>query len=180
MVFSLDPLDIDLDFERRKYRLGDTINATITLIPNSDVEIRTASLSLMAQVRRTEVSTGWAMDVEGRAGDAVQIRGDLSRVPTQAIPSQTVSTEDFFSKRFVVPNSLRKDVVSKHEVALKLDSKLYKLRRLSQEAKRLRRDANRGLSIEPWWLEVQVDVVRGRDAMARRQVEIVAALKATT
>ena len=179
MVFNFDPLDITLDFERRPYRLGDTINATVTLIPNSDVEIRTASLSLAGQVRRTEVTTGWAMDIEGRAGDAVHIRGELSRVPTQAIPNQTVSTEDFFSKRFVVPNSLRKDVVSKHEVALKLDPKLYKLRRLSQEAKSLQRDANSSLSIDPWWLEVQVDVVRGRDAIVRRQVEIVAPLKTT-
>ena len=34
MVFNLDPLDITLDFERRKYRLGETIAATVTLIPN--------------------------------------------------------------------------------------------------------------------------------------------------
>ncbi len=180
MVFNLDPLDIDLDFERKRYRLGDTITATVTLTPNSDVAIRTASLSLMGQVRRTEVTTGWAMDVEGRAGDAVQIRGDLSRVPTQAIPSQTVSTEDFFSTRFVVPNSLRKDVVSKHGVALRLDPKLSKLQRLAREAKRLQSDANSGLSIEPWWLEARVDVAMGRDAIMRRQVEVVGALKATT
>ena len=180
MVFNLEPLDITLDIERRKYRLGDTIHATVTLIPNSDVEIRTASLSLMGQVRRTEVTTGWAMDLEGTAGYVIRMRGQASKVPTQRIPSQTVSTEDFFSTRFVVPNSLRKDAVSKHKVALKLDPKLYKLRKLSQEAKRLRRNANRGLSIEPWWLEVQVDVVRGRDATVRRQVEIIAPLKTST
>ena len=39
MVFSLEPLEIKLDFERRKYRLGDTINAAVTLIPTRDVEI---------------------------------------------------------------------------------------------------------------------------------------------
>ena len=31
MVFNLDPLDIELDIERRPYRLGDTIKATVTL-----------------------------------------------------------------------------------------------------------------------------------------------------
>ena len=66
MVYKLDPLDVSLDFERRPYRRGDTINATVTLIPNSDVEIRTASLSLMGQVRRTKVGMGrpWASTVE--------------------------------------------------------------------------------------------------------------------
>ena len=180
MVFKLDPLDIELDFERRPYRLGDTIKATVTLIPNSDVEIRTASLSLMGQVRRTKVNTGWAMDLEGRAGDALQIRGQASRVPTQAIPSQTVTSEVFYSTQITLATSLRKDAESRHNVAFKLDPKLYKLQRLSQEAKRLRRNANRGLSIEPWWLEVQVDVVRGRDAIVRRQVEIIAPLKTST
>ena len=180
MVFSLDPLDISLDFERRPYRLGDTINATVTLIPKSDVEIRRASLSLMGQVRRTEVHTGWAMDLEGRPGDALQIRGQASRVPTQGIPSQTVSSEVFFSTQIMLATSLRKDAVNRHNVALRLDPKVQKLQRLSREAKRLRRDANRGLSIEPWWLEVGADVVRGRDATVRRQVEIIAPLKTTT
>ena len=180
MVFNLEPLEIMLDFERRQYRLGETINATVTLIPNSDVEIRGASLSLMGQIRRTEVQTGWAMDMEGRPGDALQIRGQASRVPTQGIPSQPVSSEVFYSAQIVPTQPLRKDAVSRHDVALRLDPKLQKLKRLSQEAKRLQRDSNRGLSIEPWWLEAQVDVVRGRDAKVQRQVEIIAPLKTTT
>ena len=180
MVFSLDPLDISLEFERRPYRLGDTINATVTLIPKSDVEIRRASLSLMGQVRRTEVHTGWAMDLEGRPGDTLQIRGQASRVPTQGIPSQSVSLEVFCSVQIVPTQPLRKDAVSRHNVALRLDPKLHKLQMLSREAERLRRDANRGLSIEPWWLEAEADVVRGRDATVRRQIEIIAPLKATS
>ena len=61
MVYKLDPLDVSLDFERRPYRRGNTIKAIVTLIPNSDVEIRTASLSLMGQVRRRCVAPrlGW-------------------------------------------------------------------------------------------------------------------------
>ncbi len=180
MVFNLEPLEIMLDFERRGYRLGDTINATVTLIPNSDVEIRGASLSLMGQIRRTEVQTGWAMDMEGRPGDALQIRGQASRVPTQGIPSQTVSSEVFYSAQIVPTQPLRKDAVSRHDVALRLAPNLRKLQNLSQEAKRLQRDSNRGLSIEPWWLEARADVVRGRDATVRRQIEIIAPLKTST
>ena len=174
MVFNLEPLDITLDFERKRYRLGDTIDATVTLITKSDVEIRSAYLYLMGQIRRTEVQTGWAMDMEGRPGDALQVRGQASRVPTKGIPSQTVSSEVFYSTRIVLTTTLRKDAVSRHDVALRLDPKLHKLRRLAQEAKRLQRDSSRGLSVEPWWLEARADVVRGRDATVRRQVELMA------
>ena len=84
MVFNLEPLDIKLDFERRKYRLGETINVTVTLIPNSDVEIRTASLSLMGQVRRTEVRMGIPMSMDGSA----KLQGGNSFTTTDYIPMQ--------------------------------------------------------------------------------------------
>jgi len=58
MVFNLEPLDISLDFERKPYRLGDTIKTTVTLTPLGGVRIREASLNLVAQVRRTEVKAG--------------------------------------------------------------------------------------------------------------------------
>jgi hypothetical protein len=61
MVYKLDPLDISLDFGRGPYRLGDTINATVTLTPYSNVKIREASLNLVAQVRRTGVKVGRTM-----------------------------------------------------------------------------------------------------------------------
>ena len=181
MVFNLDPLDISLDFERRKYRLGDTINATVTLIPNSDIEIRTASLSLVGQVRRTEVRMGRAMDMGGSAtlqgGNTFKT---TDYIPMQQHTDQKTSTEAFDSKPIMLTASLQKGVVSRHNVALRLDPRSRKLQELAQEAKGLQRDANNSLSIEPWWLEVQVDVVRGRDATLRRQVEIIAPLKATT
>ena len=181
MVFNLDPLDIDLDFERRKYRLGDTINATVTLTPRSNVEVRRTSLSLMGQVRRTTVSMGRTMDMGGSStlqGGAFHKTTDY--IPMQQSTEQQISTEVFYSAPIVLSRSLRKDDVSRHDIALKLSPRLGKLQTLAREAKRLQRDANRGLSIEPWWLEARVDVVMGRDAMARRQVEIVGALKTTT
>ena len=61
MVFNLEPLDISLDFERKTYRLGDTIKANVTLTPLGGVRIREATLNLVAQVRQTEVKPGWAM-----------------------------------------------------------------------------------------------------------------------
>ena len=65
MVFNFDPLDITLAFERRPYMLGDTINATVTLFPNGNVDIREATLNLVAEVSRMEVKMGRTMDMGG-------------------------------------------------------------------------------------------------------------------
>ena len=63
MVFNLDPLDIDLEFERKTYRLGDTIRAIVTMYPSGSVSIRGATINLVAEVKRTEVKAGWAYGV---------------------------------------------------------------------------------------------------------------------
>ena len=174
MVINLDPLDIDLDFERKSYRLGDTISATVTLISSRDVEIREATINLMGNVRRTKVEN--RVGVGRMPGMGAQ----SSYVPTAQHMEHEVSTEVFYSASIMLIMSLRKGEASRHDVALRLDPKSLKLQRLSREAKRLQKDSNRGLSIEPWWLEARVDVIMGRDAIARRQVEVVGALKATT
>lgn len=181
MVFNLDPLDIDLDFEQRKYRLGDTITATVTFMPKGNVEIRSASLNLMGQVRRTKASVGRTMGING--GAALQGGNSFTTtdyVPMQQHTEQQISTEVFGSAQIVLSGLLRKGEVNRHKVTLRLDQELRKLQSLSREAAMLQRDSNSGLAIEPWWLEVQVDVVRGRDAIVRRQVEVVGALKAAT
>ena len=172
MVFNLEPLEIVLDFERKKYRLGDTIDATVTLIPTRDVEIRTASLSLMGQVRRTEITPGRAMDF----GDAQRDTGAVIRVPTDPMASQSLSTEVFYRTRIVSAKSLRKGDDSTYSVALRLDPELWNQQSLSREARELQQDANRGLSIGPWWLEARADVVLGLDAIARREIQVIVSL----
>jgi hypothetical protein len=181
MVLNLDPLDISLDFERRKYRLGDTIEATVKLIPSKDTKIRGSSLSLMGQVRRTKVSSLIGVGRMPGGPSSLHRRNPLhgtsSYVPTAQHTEQQISTEIFYSAPIVVTRSLREGDASKHGVALRLDPKLSKLQRLAREAKRLQSDAHRGLSIEPWWLEARVDVIMGRDAIVRRRVEVIAPLK---
>ena len=61
MVYTLNPLVVRLDFERRMYRLDDTIKASVTLVSNGSVTVRWASLSLIAQTRHTEVRMGQSM-----------------------------------------------------------------------------------------------------------------------
>ena len=167
MVFNLDPLGIELDFQRRKYKLGDTIEATVTFIPSGNIEVRRATLSLIGQVRRTKVTPGRALDF----GDAQRYRGLAIEVP-DALSSQTVTTEVFYITRIVPGRSWRKYEESRYAVALRLDPKLSKLQSLATEAKDLRRDSNSGMSIGPWWLEARADVVMGPDAIARSEIQV--------
>ena len=65
--------------------------------------------------------------------------------------------------------SLSKDNVSRRKVDLTIGPHLPEV---ALEAEELQRDANSSLSIEQWWLEVQVDVVRGRDSMVREEINV--------
>lgn len=170
MVFNLDPLDISLDFERRLYRLGDTIHATVTLTPLSNVEIREASLNLVAEVRRTEVKMGRTMGM----GGASTLQGGVPHrttdyIPMQQTTEQKISTEVGYSTSFLNSASLGVGSPGKYNVALELGPRLPRVVQLEKE---LELDTNSSLTIEKWWLEVQVDVVRGRDPSVREEIDV--------
>ena len=57
MVSRLRPLDVNLVFEDRPYKLGETINLTMELTPRGDVEVREGRVDLMCEERWQEVST---------------------------------------------------------------------------------------------------------------------------
>ena len=170
MVFNLNPLDISLDFERRKYRLGDTISATVSLMPTGSVEIRKASLNLVAEVRRTQVKMGIPMSIDGSAkiqGGNVFTTTDY--IPMQQNTEQKASTEICYSTQFLTSESLGKDNDSRHNVDLMIGPQLCKV---ALEARELERDANSSLSIEQWWLEAHVDVVWGPDWSVREKIQV--------
>ncbi|MYB47790.1 MAG: hypothetical protein F4X72_00685 [Dehalococcoidia bacterium] len=170
MVFKLEPLGILLDFERKPYRLGDTINATVTLTPNGSVEVRKASLNLVAEILRTEVRMGRAMDMGGSAtlqGGNVFTTTDY--IPMQQSTEQKTSTEICYSSQFLTSESLGKGNDSRHKVDIKIGPHLPKV---VLEAKELERDANSSISIEQWWIEAHADVVRGPDWSVREKIQV--------
>ena len=170
MVFNFDPPDITLAFERRRYSLGDTISATVTLTPNGSTEIRKASLNLVAEVRRTEVKMGRTMDMGGAStlqGGAPLRTNDY--IPMQQSTEQRNSAENCYSTQFLTSESLSRGSVSRHKVDLNIGPRLP---RVVQLAKELELDTNSSLSIEQWWLEVQVDVAMGRDSSVRQSIEV--------
>ena len=170
MVYKLDPLEVTLAFEHKQYGLGDTIDAAVTLVPNSDIVIRKASLNLVVEGRRTEVKMGRAMGT----GGASTLQGGNPHVTTDFTPMQQTAeeetyTEVCYSEPFLVSTSVRKGNFSRHDVALEIGPSLP---RPALEAKELQRDANSSLSLERWWIEVKVDVVRGRNPTVRHNIHV--------
>ena len=170
MVYKLDPLEVTLAFEHKQYRLGDTIDATVTLVPNSDIVIRKASLNLVVEGRRTEVKMGRAMG----AGGASTLQGGNPHVTTDFTPMQRTTEErDYsevcYSESFLASTSVRKGDSSRHRVPLEIGPGLP---RPALEAKELQRDANSSISLERWWIEVKVDVARGRDPTVRQEIDV--------
>jgi hypothetical protein len=90
-------------------------------------------------------------------------------IPMQQTTEQKISTETCYSTQFLTSESLSKDNISRRKVDLKIGPQLPKP---ALEAEELQRDANSSLSIEQWWLMVQVDVVRGRDQSRRREINV--------
>ena len=170
MVFRLDPLEVTLEFEDKQYRLGDSVDATVTLVPNSDIVIRKASLNLVVEGRRTEVKMGRAMG----AGGASTLQGGNPHVSTDFTPMQQTTEERTYaevcySETFLVSTSVRNGNLSRHRVPLDIGPGLP---RPALEARELQRDANSSLSMERWWIEVKVDVARGRDPTVRHRIDV--------
>ena len=170
MVYKLDPLEVTLAFEHKQYRLGDTIDATVTLVPNSDIVIRKASLNLVVEGRRTEVKMGRAMG----AGGASTLQGGNPHVSTDFTPMQRTTEErDYsevcYSEAILDSTSMREGNLSRHRVVLEIGPGLP---RPAFEARDLQGDANSSLSLERWWIEVKVDVARGRDPTVRHEIDV--------
>ena len=182
MVFNLEPLGIMLEFERKTYRLGDSVRATVTLVPTRNVEIRAATVSILAQVRRSRAGMGTTMGLTlGLQSGASTIQGGVPHRTTDYLPmqrhtEQKIATEIICSAPIVLTESFRKGTESRHEVSLKLDPRLPRLRALAKEAKELKRDSNSSLTVRPWWMEARADVAMGLDAVARREIQVAVSL----
>ncbi len=57
MVSRLFPMGINIAFEHRPYKLGETIDLTVELVPRRDIEVREARVELVRYARYTEVTT---------------------------------------------------------------------------------------------------------------------------
>ena len=95
--------------------------------------------------------------------------GAVDHLPMQRYTEQKISKETLYCTQFLTSESLRKDGVSRHKVDLSIGPDLPKV---VLEAKELEQDANSSVYFGRWWLEVQVDVVRGRNPSVRQFIDV--------
>ena len=108
------------------------------------------------------------------AGGARALQGGNPHTSTDYIPmQQTTEERDYsevcYSETFLDSTSMREGSPSRHSVALEIGPNLP---RPALEARDLQDDANSSLSLERWWIEVKVDVARGRDSTVRHKIDI--------
>ncbi len=159
MLTRLFPLNVKVSFEDRPYKLGETINLILELIPKCDMEIREGRVDLVCEERWTEVST--VMVPVSRPSRSAAASGGSRVPPATRIPKQ-------------VHQDHRETFVHSSVVFLE-DTRLASGRTGSYNAR---------LEIQPepppharagkvrWRLVTTTDVAGARDIKARRLVKV--------
>ncbi len=168
MVYKSNPVDVLLEFENRTYQLGDTVDATITLMPNGNIDIRKASIDLVLEERLTEVKTGRSMGGGGAAalqgGNAFKSTDYVAMQQTTSHRSETIvrSTTQFLGKTALEAGQ------STYQAALQVGS--FPPARLADSKDRVK-DSNSSITFH-WRLVAKVDVVRGRNPKVQRKIDV--------
>lgn len=169
MVYKLDPIALLVEVDSRRYKLGDTIDATVTLMPNNDITVRKATVDLVLEERLTEVKMGRSMDMGGagtlQGGHALKT---TDYVPMQQSTSQKSDTYIHSSVQFLSETIFKSGGQDKYRIELQV--KLNPPKRLA-EAKERVKDAQSSISFH-WSLVVEVDVARGRNPKVQRKIDI--------
>ncbi len=153
MVSILFPMGIVITFEHRPYKLGETINVTVELVPRRDIEVREARVDLVRYTRHTEVSTVLVPPLPSRAP---RFRATMS----MAVHKRVIQTyRDSYvqgSAVFLQAGRLPSGQASIYNVGLEI---------MPERPKR-QSDRTR------WRLVTTVDVVGGRHITAQRMVSV--------
>lgn len=168
MLYNFNPMDVWLAFRRRLYVIDDTVHATVTFLPNGNVRVRKANLNLVARARLTEVKRGRSMGLEG--SESMSHHGHASEsIPLQETMQVKAGASVCYSAEFLSATTLRNMRPSTYDVDLEIGPHLPDI---VLNAMQRQQDANSSLSIEQWWLEVEVDIVWGRNAIVRQEIDV--------
>ena len=152
MVSRFFPLGINIAFEQRPYKLGETIHLTVKLVPRRDIRVREVRVDLVCEIRRIKVPT-------------VQVRRPLPSGLPVAIPTSSAHrrvsetyTDAYVqgSAVFLQGGRLLSGRTSRHNVGLKIQPELP-----TRQSEGMR-----------WRLVTTAEVVGGRHITARRTVNV--------
>ena len=155
MVSILFPMGVIFAFERRSYKLGETINLVIELVPRRDIEVREARVDLVRYKRYTEVTTLLVPPLPSRIPRGTNLRS----MAESRYVGETHTDTDVHSSIVVVRNGrLSSGEATAYNVGLEIPPE-----RPTHNSGRTR-----------WRLVATVDIVGARNVTARRLVKVLA------
>ena len=163
MVYRLRPLEVSFDFEDLEYKLGDTIQVDVELVPNGDVTVREARLDLICEERYVENYSVSGPGLYSNPGGAAPRAQISSQVVREQKETYVHSTEVFLSDA-----KLAKGISLRYQARLNVQPKPPVH---VEDARALQRDADRSWTFK-WTLVMTVDVVRGRNPKTQRLVRV--------
>ena len=163
MLNRLDPLDLELDFNDRTYRLGEVVAVRVEIVPKGRVTIRQAGVELLCDQKFAESYTVSGPGLYSNPGVAS---------PRPDIPNQVGSerVESYAHSRTTFLSDVTLEAGEQRAVDVRLPIGTAPPRRLD-DARALDDDAARSWSFD-WRLVVSVDVAGGRDARLERDIKV--------
>ena len=165
MLYKLHPLEVKLDFEDRVYKLGETIDVHVELIPSGDVEVREARIDLVCEQLYSRSDTAVVMGyTESGSIQGGNIHTSTDRIPARSQVKQQSESYVHSSVVILKDSTLRFDSPNTHRMKQRIEPVPPK--RFSDA-----RDGS-GVWSFRWLLKASVDVIRGRNAERSYQVRI--------
>ena len=164
MVYKLRPLVVKLDVEEGPFKLGESINLTVELVPNGDIEVREGRVDLICEERYTQTFT-YSGSTVGRAGSTGYAVAE--NIPHRAT-NETKETYIHSSVVYLQDSRLKGGRAARYGARLEIQP--VPPRHLD-EARELQKDANSAWSFK-WRLVATANVVRGRDPKTQRTVKV--------
>ena len=162
MVTRLRPLDVNLAFEDRLYKLGETIDLYLDLTARRELEVREGRVDLVCEERWAERFTVMAKVVTPLGtGGGVMSGGGSVRVITQTVPRQVYKEhkETYVHSSVVFLQDIRLDPAGTGRYDARLE--------IQPEPPPHADGANLR-----WSLVATIDVAGARDIKTRRKVKV--------
>ena len=157
MISRLRPLDLEISFPERTYRLGEAIDLTVELTPHRDCNVREGRIDLMVQEQWTErfTMTYEKPVVQTGARGNVQVLGTTTE--TREIVREHKEKYAHSSAAFLEATRLDAGRPTRYRVRLDI-----------QPEPPARAE---GAKFK-WWLQTVIDVAGARDIKPRTKVDI--------
>ena len=164
MMYKLNPLEVDLDFEDRVYELGDAIKVQVTLTANGDVNVRGGRIDLLCEEHYSQMGTTFVPDTYASSTGA----GQGTAGSTRNVGKERKETVVHSTVSFLEPGRIASGTPSVNTTRLQVPPSPPPH---FEESIALQADAQSSWTFS-WTLVATVDVVRGRNPSVGRVVKV--------